>query len=155
MSRDASTRRSFLKVGAIAAAPLAAAGSAMAMEDATRKARLARLEDEAAIRALHQDWLRRINAGEHDGSAVEAAVRGLRPDPAAADDIEFAPDGRRASGRFHLIAELETERPRDCTLAQMAHAQGEGVVRRSEARVLKAEYVRAGDAWAIAKVELA
>jgi hypothetical protein len=156
MKRDSvSTRRWFLKVGAIAAAPLAAAGSAMAMEDEARKARLARLEDEAAIRALHHDWLRRVNAGDREEAAVEASVRSLRPDlDAGTDAIELAPDGRRASGRFHLIAEAETALPKDCTLAQMAHVQGEGVVRRSEQRVLKAEYVKAGDAWAIAKAEL-
>jgi hypothetical protein len=156
MKRDSvSTRRWLLKVGAIAAAPLAAAGSAMAMEDAARQARLTRLEDEAAIRALHQDWLRRINAGDRAEAAVEASVRSLRPDlEAARDAIELAPDGRRASGRFHLIAETETALPKDCTLAQMAHAQGEGVIRRSEARLLKVEYAKVGDAWAIAKIEL-
>jgi hypothetical protein len=157
MSRDAaSTRRSFLGVGAIAAVPIAAAGSAMAVEHEAAKARLARLQDEAALRELHRTWLRQVNAGERDGSDIEAAVRSLRPDlEAEADAIEVSSDVRHASGRFHLIAELETALPRDCTLAQMAHAQGEGFIRRAERRVLEAGYLKGPDGtWAIASLEL-
>ncbi len=161
-----SSRRSFLKGGAMVAAPLAVAVPAAAMAEDARKARLARLEDEAAIRDLHQTWLRRINTGAHDDAAqlfadprragIDQAVRGLAADHAGEPDaIKVAADGLSASGRFHFAVETETALAKDCTLAQMAHAQGGGLVRRTEARVLKADYVKVGAAWAIAKVELA
>ena len=160
-----STRRSFLKGGAIAAAPLAVAVPAAAMAEAARRTRLARLEDETAIRALHQAWLRRINTGAHDEAAqlfadpkrarFDQDVRAIAADhQGAADAIEVAEGGARATGRFPSSVELETAIPLDSTLAQMAHAQGGGMVRRTERRLLKAEYVKAGGAWAIADLGL-
>jgi hypothetical protein len=162
-----STRRSFLKGGALLAAPLAAvAAPAAILADDELKARVARLENEAAIRELHQAWLRRVNAGAADavtslfadgkGAALDHAVRGIAPDHAGKPDaIEVAADGRSAAGRFHCAVEIETAIAQDCTLAQMARAQGGGFVRRTERRVLKVEYVKASGAWAIAKAEFA
>lgn len=159
-----STRRSFLKGGALLAAPLAAAVPAAIMADDELKARLARLEDEAAIRELHQTWLRRINTGAGDATAslyvnpeaaaLDQAVRGIAADHAGEPDaIEVAADRKRAAGRFPCAVEIETPIAEDCTLARMAHAQGSGFVRRTERRVVKVEYVKASGAWAIAKVE--
>ena len=162
--RTASTRRSFLKVGALAAAPVAAAVPVAAMADQAQKARLAQFEDEAAIRALHRSWLGRVNAGEDAsalfvdpaGARLDQAVRSLAGDHAGGpDSIEIAPDGRRAAGRFACAAELQTAIAQDCTLAQMAHAQGGGLVRRTERRVLEIDYLKVGDGWAMTKVELA
>jgi len=161
-----STRRSLLKGGALLAAPLAVGASAAAIAEDGRKARLERLEDEAAIRALHQAWLRRINTGAREDAAelfadpkraaFDKAVRGVAADHAAEPDaIKVAADGARAAGRFHCAVEIETEIPKDGALAQMAHAQGGGFIRHTERRVLKADYVKADGAWAIAKVEFA
>jgi hypothetical protein len=180
MSKDtASTRRSFLKGGALLAAPLAAvAVPAAIVADDELKARLAKLENEAAIRELHQSWLWRINTTKDDvarkddvtGAGDEAAslfanpnaaafdpsVRSIAADHAGEPDaIKVAADGKRAVGRFHCAVEIETAIAPDCTLAQMAHAQGGGFVRRTERRVLKVEYAKASGAWAIAKVEFA
>jgi len=163
--RKASTRRSFLKVGALAAAPLAAAASAEAAAADARTARLLRLEDEAAIRDLHQAWLRRINAGDAQEAArlfadprraaLEGGLSRIAADHAAEPDrVEVEADGRRATARYGCLVELETALPTDCTLAQMARAQGSGVLRRSERRVLEAAYVKAGERWAIARLEL-
>ena len=161
-----STRRSLLKGGALLAAPLAGVGAAAAVAEQDHKARLARLEDEAAIRTLHQTWLRRINTGAVDDAAqlfaepararFDRDVRSLAADHAGAPDaIAISADGQSATGRFHFTAEIETEIPQDCTLAQMAHAQGGGFVRTTERRLLKADYVKAAGAWAIARIELA
>ena len=167
-----SPRRSFLKRGALLAAPLAAAAPAAVMADGGLKARLARLEDEAAIRGLHQDWLHRVNTRADDttgagdavtplftgseGAAFDQAVRSIAADHAGKPDvIEVAADGKRAAGRFQCAVEFETTIAQDCTLAQMALAQGGGFVRWTERRVLKVEYVKAGGAWTIAKVEFA
>ncbi len=161
-----STRRSFLKGGALLAAPLAAAMPAAMVADDGTKARLAKLENEAAIRALHQAWLRSIDTGARDEvaslfadptrAALDPAVRSIAPDHAGAPDaIELAPDGKRAAGRFHCVVETETAIAQDSTLAQMARAQGGGYIRRTERRVLRVDYVKASGAWAIAKAELA
>jgi hypothetical protein len=134
------------------------------------KARLAKLENEAAIRELHQAWLRRVNARTDDGTRTDAAslfadpegvafdqaVRSIAADHAGQPDaIEVAADGKSAEGKFHYAVEIEITIAQDCTLAQMAHAQGGGFVRRTERRVLKVEYVKASGAWAITKVEFA
>jgi hypothetical protein len=159
------TRRSFLKGGAVLAAPLAVALPAAVMADEGLKARLMRLEDEAAIRELHQNWLRRINTGARDaaelfakaeGAASQQSVRSIAADHSGQPDaIEVAADGKSASGRFHCAVESETAIPQDGTLAQMAHAQGSGFVRQTERRVLKVEYVKTSGAWVIAKVGFA
>lgn len=69
------------------------------------------------------------------------------------DAIEIAADGQSATGLFHCAVESETAILQDCTLAQMAHAQGGGFVRRTERHVLRVEYAKTGGAWAIAKAE--
>jgi len=167
MSNEAtSTRRSFLKGGALLAAPLvAAAAPAVTAARDDLKARLARLEDEAAIRALHRNWLREVNTRAGDATrkmfaeaelALDHAVRGITADHTGAPEaIEVAPDGRSAAGRYECAVEIETAIPKDCTLAQMAYAQGGGFVRRTERRALKVDYVKAAGAWAISKVEFA
>jgi hypothetical protein len=154
----------FLKRGALLAAPLAAAVPAVMADDGL-KARLARLENEAAIRELHQTWLRVVNAGEgdaatplfadaQDGVASDQIVRNIAADHSGEPDaIEIAAEGNRAAGRFHCAVEIENAIAQNCTLARMAHAQGGGFVRRTERRVLKVEYVKADGAWAIAKVD--
>jgi hypothetical protein len=161
-----STRRSFLKRGAMLAVPLAAAVPAAVMAADGLNARLARLEDEAAICELHQAWLRLFNTragdaatslfADPEGTAFDQAVRSIAADHAGQPDaIEVAADGISAAGRFQCAVEIETTIAQDCTLARMAHAQGGGFVRRTERRVLKVEYVKACGAWAIAKVEFA
>jgi hypothetical protein len=161
-----STRRSFLKGGALLAAPLAAGAPAALLAGDGLKARLTRLEDEAAIREVHQTWLRKVNAraadtstprfADPDSIAFAHAVRSIMADHAGQpDSIEVAADGKNATGRFQCAVEIETRITQDCTLARMAHAQGGGFVRRTEHRSLKVDYVKSSGAWAIAKVEFA
>jgi hypothetical protein len=161
-----STRRSFLKSGALLTAPLAAVGvPTVVMADSEMKARLARLENEAAIRNLHQTWLRRVNTEARDAAslfadpkaaAFDPSVRSIAADHAGKPDaIEVAADGESAAGRFYFAVEIENAIAQDCTLARMAHAQGGGFVRRTERRVVNIEYVKASGAWAIAKIEFA
>jgi hypothetical protein len=160
MSTNPSTRRSFLKGGVLLAAPLAAAAPADGLE-----ARLARLEDEAAIRELNRAWLRHVNSGAGEKAAALYAdpaaarlgerVRSLGADPhGELETIEVAADGT-ATARLHCTVETETEIPRDCTPARMAHEQGGGFVRRAERRTLEASYVKSAAGWKIAKLRLA
>jgi hypothetical protein len=161
MSKNtASTRRMFLKGGALLAAPMTAASvSAVALADSGSsdgglEVRLARLQDEAEIRELHQSWLRRINAGE-GGELLDGAVRRITADHSGAPEkIEIAADGRRAVGTFDYAVELETPLPEDSTLAQMARAQGHGAVRRTERRMVIVDYDKTRDGWKIGRVAL-
>jgi hypothetical protein len=161
------TRRSFLKSGALLAAPLAAAMPAAVMADDSLQVRLARFEDEAAIRRLHHSWLRRINTrgggsaapvfAESESSAPgqsDKAVRGIATDHAGKPDtINIAADGKTATAEFACAVEVEMAIAQDCTLAQMAHAQGSGFVRRTERGVLNVEYEKTSGVWTIAKAE--
>jgi hypothetical protein len=149
----------FLKGGALMAAPLSAASASAAAlagdgsADKGLKARLERLEDEATIRELHQSWVRQFNAGH--GRDLDDAVRRLTADHAgAADAIEIAADGRSAVGIFDYAVELAVPLAKDSTLAQMAHAQGHGIVRRTERRMLRIEYTKLSGTWNIGQVAL-
>ncbi len=161
MTRDITpTRRKFLKGGALLAAPIAMASvSAVALADDGLKARglmarVKRLEDEAAIRELHRSWLRQVNTGDRE-ALVDSAVRRITADHAGAPDkIEIAADGRSAVGYFDCAVDLETPLARDCTLAQMAHAQGYGTLRRTERRMLTIDYTKSNGSWKIGKCAL-
>jgi len=150
-----STRRSFLKGGALLAAPIAAASvSAIALADGRLQERVTHLEDEAAIRTLHHSWLRQINAGDGDVQ-LGAAVRRITADHAGAvDRIEMAADHQSAVGYFDHVVEFETPLPKDSTLALMAHAQGHGALRRTQRRLLTVGYTKVGGSWKVAQVTL-
>ena len=154
-------RRSLLKVGALAAAPLAAiAAPALASDDS--RARLARLEDERAIEALHRAFLRRVNGqGDYaefvaraDAVTLNPDLRTIADDTASDATLEFAADGRSASSRRPVHVELETEFTGHTTLEKMARFQGHGRHRRGEARVMVASYVKVQDSWQIARLSL-
>jgi hypothetical protein len=156
MSNDvSSTRRTFLRSGVLLAAPVAAAAApiaALAGDDP--KARLTRLEEEAALRALHESWLRRVNAGERDAVLDDAVCRITADHTGTPDRIEIAADGRSAVGYFDYVVELQTPLAKESTLARMAHAQGHGSLRCTERRMLTVDYTKTGGSWEIAKVAL-
>lgn len=167
IKNTASTRRSFLQSGALLVAPLSVvAAPAAVLANDELKTRLAKLENEAAIRELHQNWMRRINTGAGDaamprftgtdGAKLDQAVCSIAADHTGQPDaIDVTADGKSAVGRYECAVEIESTLARDCTLAQMAHQQGGGFVRRTERRVLKVKYVKDSGAWTIAKVEFA
>ena len=157
MTKDATaSRRAFLKKGALLAAPFAAAVPTVALADDGTKARLKRLEDEAAIREAYQAWLRRVNAGGTSEGELDEAIRSIAADlKGAPDALEFTSDGLRATGRYACLVEVETPIVADCTIAQMAVAQGTGTMLRVERRVLTLNYAKADGTWTIAKAEFA
>ncbi|MGZ5792642.1 MAG: twin-arginine translocation signal domain-containing protein, partial [Croceibacterium sp.] len=79
MNKAATDRRSFLKTGAIAAAPLAVAMPTAALADDGSHARLARLEDEKAIAALHREVVGQVNRGKRK---LADGLTALADDPA-------------------------------------------------------------------------
>jgi hypothetical protein len=156
MTEASTTRRLFLKGGALIAAPIVATGSTAAIAEDGLKGRLSRFEDEAALRRLHHAWLRQVNAGASEAVAkLDAPVSGIVADQDPdAHAIAIAADGQRATGRFACSVEIETELEADCTFAQMARLQGTGVVRTTAARTLSVDYRRTADGWAIVKADL-
>lgn len=157
MTKDTtSSRRAFLKNSALIAAPLAAAVPTAALADDGLKARLRRLEDEAAIRKVHQNWLRQVNTGERGDLAFDKAIKSVAADHEGAPDrIDFASDGRHATGTYAAVAEIETPITSECTISQMLAAQGHGTIARTERGVLKVDYVKSGKPWTIASVAFA
>jgi hypothetical protein len=165
MSKDTTTsRRAFLKTGAIAAAPLAAVGVPVAALAADgSKAKLARLEDERAIGELHGKLLRRLNTGTAgelfaSGKApkLDAGVRAIAPDHSAEPGaIAFSEDGKRASQRQPVKVEVAEELEGDGTLIQMARLQGNTLALAVLPKTLVAQYVRTGGGWAIESIAFA
>lgn len=153
MDKAATDRRSFLKNGALAAAPLAvmAPAAAFAADDGSQ-ARLARLEDEKAIEALHRDLVREVNGGKHK---LAEGLTALAPDPAHELQIAVADNGRSATCRRACMASFRTEFTGHSTLERMHRLQGQGSHAHEEARMLVAEYRKGKDGWAVERVRLA
>ena len=164
--KDIATRRRFvLGAGAALAAPvtLAAAGGA---GDEPHDARLTALEDANALRELQRVYARHVNARERAAAAelfasparaaFDDKVRELRLDTLTEDAaIEIAADRRTATARAACVVHFET--PIDapgCTLVEMARAQGEGLVRSTERRVLEHAFVRVDGVWKIESAAL-
>jgi hypothetical protein len=153
MDKAETDRRSFLKSGAIVAAPLAIAGApAAALADDGSRARLARLEDEKALAALHRDVVRTIDRGERK---LADGLTGLVGDPAHDLQIAFADDGLRATCRRACNASFRTEFTGNSTIEQMHRLQGQGLHEHEEPRVLVAEYRKGKDGWAVESLRLA
>jgi hypothetical protein len=152
MDKAATDRRSFLKTGAIVAAPLAMVAPATVLADDGSKARLARLEDEKALAALHREVVGQVNRGEQ---RLTEGLTALADDPAHELQIAFADDGRRATCRRVCTASFRTEFTGHSTIEQMHRLQGQGLHSHEDARVLVAEYRKSKDGWAIEKLRLA
>lgn len=170
-TNSVSTRRRFISIaGAALSAPVAAAAvstlPAGADRGETLEARLARLEDVEAIRALNQAYARHLNAGAHQELAalfaersdvhIDGAVRTIAADGLRENElIEVAPDRRTATARLPCTVEIESEIGPTCPLVEMAREQGGGVVTRTEAARFESVYVRRDGEWWIASVRLA
>lgn len=160
------TRRSFLKAGAMVAAPVAAVGipAAVAADDGS-KAALARLQDERAIEALGRDFVRAFNRGGVQGAAGLFAGRAA---PAIASDVtrlefdmdeglqglELADDGASATARYACTVETSAALEGEGTLVQMARLQGNAAVTQQSRQTLSARYARHADGWRLASVTL-
>ena len=166
MSTATTDRRSFLKTGALATAPLAAvAVPAAALADDGSRAKLARLEDERAIEALRRAVLRRINGqgggdcgafiASADAIELEEGLRSIAEDPVEDAVLTLSDEGARASCRQACRVEVETALTGETTVERMARFQGQGSHRRSETRVLLTEFVKQGGEWKLAQLRLA
>jgi hypothetical protein len=162
-------RRFFWKAGAALSAPLAvnaAETSAAPAEDIGKLK--SRLRDQDAINGIHalqRRLARHINAGAIDqagglfvdpaDAAVLSGLSHLAPvDFGDNDVIELASNCKTASAESHCVVDTETAIPVDCTLADMAHQQGDGVLRRTNDRILRADLVQQRGEWKIRRLTL-
>jgi hypothetical protein len=160
---SATDRRSFLKTGALLAAPIAAVVPAAALADDGSRTRLARLEDERAIEALHRSFLRHVNGSgdcaalvtSSDAIELDDGLRSIAEHPAHEPSVELSEDGLSATARCDCRVELETDFTGDSTIEQMARFQGQGSHRHAEERVLATEFVKGKHGWQIAKARFA
>ena len=152
------TRRTFLKTGALAAAPLAAVVPAAALAEDGSKARLARLEGERAIEAAHRQWLRMCGKGtELEGLSAIGPTRicSITPDAGVEPaELHFSDDGQRAHARHACVVELEHPMEGKDTFAQMARLQGNGTARRTESRIFAGTYIRDNGKWRVETVRM-
>jgi hypothetical protein len=163
-TKSVATRRRFIRTAgaaisgpmALAVATAAPAAAAATHDDAA--ARLARLEDVAAIRALTCTYVRHLNAGELDKAAelfaepsgvrFDASLAALTPsDFGDADAIAIAPDRRTAASRLAVAVIYESAIGPECPAVEMARQQGGGVVTRTEHVIVENAYVRREGAW--------
>ena len=162
-NRTSTDRRSFLKAGAIVAAPIAAAAPVAALADDGSRARLARLEDERAIEALQRKFLRHLNGAADCGKFIASSdavnlgqgLRAIAEDAGHEAELALADDGLSATARCHCRVEWEIEFTGDSTLERMARFQGQGSHRHAEERVLATDYVKGKDGWRIASARFA
>jgi hypothetical protein len=140
------TRRRFFGGAAAFATPLAAS-AAVAGDDLA--ARLAALEDANAIRVLLHRHVHGINA--HARAAPEIHVRSVALDTDATIDV--ATDG---TATVQVRCTVETAMPiaGGGTLVEMARLQGDGILKRSERRVLLCSFVKRDGIWQIGTLEL-
>src|SRR5690606_22286853 len=98
-------RRSFLKSGALIATPLAVVGvPAAAFADDGSRARLARLEDQRSVEALHRQFMRHLNGAadcsefvaSSDAIDLGEGLRAISEDLAQEPELVLAEDGLTA-----------------------------------------------------------
>lgn len=156
-------RRSFLKTGALVATPLVAAAPVAALAADDSRAKLARLEDERAVEALHRKFLRHLNGTGDCGEFIASSdavdlgegLRSLAEDMGHEATLELSDDGLKATARCACCIERETEFTGDTTIERMARFQGQGSHRHQEQRVLTTEFVKDKRGWRIARASLA
>ncbi|MCW2365849.1 hypothetical protein M2333_001598 [Sphingobium sp. B11D3B] len=146
-----SSRRSFLKSSAFIAMPLITVPTA-ALADDGAAVRLAQLEDEAAVRKVHERWLRDTAGAVTHLDGASAVTPDHDGQPLA---IQIADDGRSAIARQPCVVESASTLEADCTFAQMALAQGNRCIRQTERRVLITTLAKHDDGWVVTKVRFA
>ncbi len=164
-TRTDTSRRSFLKVGALVATPAAAVAlPAAALAEDGSKAALARLQDERAIEGLNREFLRAFNKGGA-GNTAKLFANGNAPDLSARisrlalDDepaqLSLAPDGATATASIACTVETAEDFEGSETLVQMARLQGNAAGIVTSRKQLAARYAKRADGWVLTEVAIA
>jgi hypothetical protein len=155
MTIQSHARRDVLKLGALAALPVAALvpSAASAADDGSR-ARLAVLEDERAIREAARVAIARFNVGAcTDVACLDPAVTALSEVAAAAAEIVL--EGTTATYRRSAQIERSAAFTGQTTIEQMARFQGHSATTEQAAGVIEARLTRTPDGWSVTRLTLA
>lgn len=165
MSMSSTDRRSFLKVGALAATPVAMLAPVTALADDGTRTRLAQLEDEKAIADLTRAFLRRFNTSDAascdefiasaDAICVDTDLIAIAEDQLSDPVIELVENGARATYHSACMIERSTDFTGNSTLEQMARFQGYGSALHSHKGVLDAQFARTAEGWTITRLSAA
>lgn len=159
-TNEVSTRRTFLQsAGSVLSVPLVVGGAGGA---ALVSGRPEESDDLTALRELHQAYAQSINAGNAEAVAalfvdpsaarIESSIRNVSADRFASHEtIRLARNGETATVAIHCVVQTQTEIGPNCTLVEMARQQGDGVLRRSDARVLESSCVKRDGIWKLAR----
>ena len=155
------TRRAFVLGAALAPAGVTAALGTHGERLSSPPALITAFDDSYAIRVLLERYARLKSAGAHAElarlfddparAAVDPAIRRLATEADA--NVALTADDAAAA---HVACKVESATPiEDCgTLVEMARAQGEGFVTRTDRRVLRGTFVKRDGIWKIATMEL-
>jgi hypothetical protein len=101
------------------------------------------------VRRLYCDHFR---AG-FTGKKIEPAP-GFELNPARLQDIiEVAPDRKSAQARFAYSVQVGVPIISDSLLVEMAHLQGQGIIKWWEGGIHEVSYLKEGDSWKIKRLE--
>lgn len=159
MSSLATNRRDLLKLGALAAVPVAALAPAAAIAAPDTAA------EAAQVRALMRDAVRRFNAGGvaacadltscGDALALPPGTSALRLAGEAEPEVALAADGAAARWSQAAVAVRQQSFDGDTTLERMARFQGQVATQSESAVTLVADLARTAQGWAISRLHLA
>lgn len=157
------TRREALKLGALAAAPVAAFAPAATLAADDSAARLARMEDEKAITDTLRRFVRRFNGSRNcarfvaDAGAIciDPQVKAVREDASSSPQLAFARDGKSASCKMHAEIEWHSQFSGQTTVEKMARFQGQASAVSRASGQLEAQLARTADGWTISHITLA
>jgi hypothetical protein len=159
----ATRRRFFGHAGTALLAPLAAAPAlaGTSATDETGARRLADLEAADAVRALQRRYIRLVNAGprselaalfaDQAAAALDTELRRIAPEATLEPSITVDASGTVVAS-WPCSVELATPIAGDATLVEMARLQGDGVVLRTERRILDGLYANDGAEWKIVRL---
>lgn len=149
------TRRAFLKVGAMAAVPPAGLGlPAAALAADGSKAELARMADQRELEGLTRQFVSAFNKGRAGGLAGGLPALDATRLHLADEAADMTITGDTASVRVACSAEQEEALEGDETLIRMARLQGNVAGVKVADKMLQASFTRHAQGWRIASIAL-
>ena len=163
MSTLATNRRDLLKLGALAAVPVAALAPAAALAAPDAVPDIA--AEAAQVRALMREAVRRFNASGiiacadltscGNALALPPNTSALRLAGEAEPEVALAADGATARWSHAAVAVQQHSFEGDTTLERMARFQGQAATQSESAVTLVADLARTARGWAISRLHLA
>lgn len=163
-TKNLTDRRSFLKSGAVVAAPLAIIAPAAVMADDGSRAKLARLEDERAIAALTRDFLRQFTGdaaaqcrallADNCAISLTPGVQRISAITAIEDVLLLDDSGTSASASLSCTAHEAHLFEGDTTIERILRWQGDGIHHTQQERALDLAFSKGRGGWKIVQLQM-